>query len=272
MRKIFTEEENVLFIERYKDYTNLELIEKFYPDMTKKKIWNKVDRMRKNGFILDKSEDAKNRTTKEKSINISIANKGKIPSKEHMEKLWAGNKRYMKETNGGCLRNRVVSEEERKKTGDRVRGKWAGDKNPRHKNPLIGENNGRWLGGIKNTTDFLRSQLDEWKSDSMKKYNYKCALSKEEFDEIHHLYPFSKIVDEVFSELKFEVKETMENYTKEEIDNIVLKIKEIHKKYPLGVCLKKDIHKQFHDLYGYTNNTKEQFDEFSFNNYNIIID
>ena len=36
----------------------------------------------------------------------------------------------------------------------------------------------------------------------------------------------------------------------------------IHNKYPLGVCIRKDIHDLFHQLYGSGGNTEEQWESF----------
>ena len=35
-----------------------------------------------------------------------------------------------------------------------------------------------------------------------------------------------------------------------------------HNKYPLGVCIRKDIHDLFHSIYGRYNNTQEQWERF----------
>ena len=36
----------------------------------------------------------------------------------------------------------------------------------------------------------------------------------------------------------------------------------IHDKYPLGVCVRKDIHKLFHQIYGAGGNTENQWNKF----------
>ena len=42
----------------------------------------------------------------------------------------------------------------------------------------------------------------------------------------------------------------------------------IHSNYPLGVCVRKDIHDLFHNIYGSGGNTEEQWNKFyeDFNN------
>lgn len=68
-------------------------------------------------------------------------------------------------------------------------------------------------------------------------------------------------------------KLSYDDYTEDEIEIIINKFFEIQSKYPLGVCLRKDVHKLFHDTYGYGDNTPEQFYEFlsKYNNNGINI-
>ena len=96
----------------------------------------------------------------------------------------------------------------------------------------------------------------------MKNCNYKCVLTGKGFDNVHHLYSFRNIVNEVFDCLKLDKREAVKDYSKKEFENIKRNLTELHEFYGYGVCLCKYIHKFFHDNYGYFNNTPEQFYEF----------
>lgn len=127
----------------------------------------------------------------------------------------------------------------------------------------FGSLNPNWHDGISDLYKFLRSNIKQWKIDSMKACNYKCILTGEKFQDIHHLYPFKNIMYQTLDELKLPIYEDISKYTNKELTNMINKCIEIHKKYPLGVCLTKELHNKFHSICGNSNFTPEQFWEFA---------
>lgn len=125
-----------------------------------------------------------------------------------------------------------------------------------------GETANHWQGGITPLHNFLRNNINQWKLDSMKNSKYKCVITGNDFDVIHHLYNFNKILQEIIEETKLTLYNNISKYTPDELQLLVDKCLEIHYRYPLGVCLSIEIHKLFHNLYGVLDNTPEQFEEF----------
>ena len=113
----------------------------------------------------------------------------------------------------------------------------------------------------KQISDYLRGNNYEWKKKSMEACNYKCVLSGEKFSDIHHIYGFNMIVDQVLKKIGIEVVE-MSKFTQAQLDIILTEFKKEQDKYPLGVCLKKDLHINFHQIYGMGNNTEDQWKQF----------
>ena len=109
---------------------------------------------------------------------------------------------------------------------------------------------------------YFRNRIREWHEKSLAKWNYKCAITGEYGVEVHHLYSFINIMFETFEECNIEIKKDINYYTEEEKEVLTRKCLELHCKYGLGVCLNKDMHKQFHREYGNTSVSKEQFKEF----------
>ena len=111
-------------------------------------------------------------------------------------------------------------------------------------------------------SEYVRRNNLEWKTESMKNCEYKCVLTGERFDDIHHIYGLNLILNETMYNLNIEVKENMDDYTSEELRNILDTFRNIQSTYPLGVCLSKPVHSLFHSIYGYGDNTQEQWNEF----------
>lgn len=112
-------------------------------------------------------------------------------------------------------------------------------------------------------SEYLRAHNYIWKQDSMRACGYKCVLTGKRFDEIHHLYGMSLIMDELCKELDidltFDINSASEDYKELILDTF----HKIQAKYPLGVCLTKEAHMVFHNKYGYGDNIPEQFEEFA---------
>jgi len=125
-----------------------------------------------------------------------------------------------------------------------------------------GENNPNWKGGRSSLYEYLRNCIVDWKKDSMKNCNYKCILTNQRFDVIHHLYGFDLIVKEILEESGLNLKQSISEYKNDELEILKEKCIEKHKKYPMGVCIVDDLHKIYHKEYQFGGNTPEQFNEF----------
>ena len=144
---------------------------------------------------------------------------------------------------------------------------WQGQDNPQYNSQRFGELNPNYKGGISALYQELRRNINSWKLDSMEFCNYKCMITNDKFNVIHHLYSFDLITQETLSELSLPLYSNISMYTQNELQMIINKCLEIHYRYGFGVCLRYDIHKLFHDNFGYGNNTPEQFSIFK-ENYN----
>ena len=139
------------------------------------------------------------------------------------------------------------SEETRKKLSEASKGK-------KHPN---------WKGGRTSISNHLREYIKPWKKDSMKYSDYKSVISEKPFKHIHHVNKnFSEILELTFKISNIEIKDTIEEYTSEELEKLEKICLMLHYLFGPGVCLTEEEHKLFHSLYGKHDNTKEQFEEF----------
>ena len=125
-----------------------------------------------------------------------------------------------------------------------------------------GDTNYSWKGGITPLINYTRTHILQWKKDSMQSCGYKCAITGEKFDVIHHLYSFNQIFQETMDTLKLPINREVSLYSDNELNDIIKLCVELHYKYGLGICLTSGIHKEFHKIYGMGNNNPQQFEEF----------
>lgn len=125
-----------------------------------------------------------------------------------------------------------------------------------------GENSPLWKGGTSLLHDILRGCIQEWKNKSMEYNKYRCVITGEYFDIIHHTFSFNKIVDEVFNELKLPQLKNINEYSQEQIDAIKITLLNKHYDHGYGVPLCHYVHNLFHKLYGKYDNSPWQFEEF----------
>lgn len=125
-----------------------------------------------------------------------------------------------------------------------------------------GSGNSWWKGGATEISLMGRNNIANWKKQSMMSCNYKCIITGEPFDNIHHLYGFNLIVRDALKNLNMVYDEKRNNYTEEEMLLISSEINRVHDLHPLGVCLREDVHDLFHKMYGVGDNTPDQWFEF----------
>jgi hypothetical protein len=128
-----------------------------------------------------------------------------------------------------------------------------------------GKNNHSWKGGLTPLRKYLQNEIKEWKQLSLKASNYTCTITNEKSRDldVHHLVTFSKILLESIDEINLQLKDTIGEYSQDELNELILKVQEIHYRYPLGAPVKRAYHHRFHGLYGTDGKTTpEQWYEF----------
>lgn len=121
-----------------------------------------------------------------------------------------------------------------------------------------------WGGGRTLINDYLRRNLKEWKIKSMEATNYKCDVTGNAGDlEVHHLVPYHKLAKQSLAEAGLSGLNDLSNVTNDEL-KLLLNIF-LNKHNELGIPLLKEVHKEFHNHYGF-DTTVNDYIEFK-NNY-----
>ena len=140
----------------------------------------------------------------------------------------------------------------------------------------VGELHPSWTGGTQDISDYFRSAVYRtWRKDSLDFYGNKCVITNSEEDIIvHHLNKsFLEIEEEVFKEFGYSKTTIVKDIDKEDLPKMRQRIQQLHYQNGYGIPLTDCLHKEFHSIYGKTNNTPEQFLEFAKNkgaNFNLF--
>ena len=148
----------------------------------------------------------------------------------------------------------------------RLKEKWKNEEySSKMKNILC---KGNYKGGITPITNYLRTLpvVSQWRKDTYTRENNRCQLTGKKVhggnSDVHHLKAFSTIVLEAHKLYNIQVKSQVKDYTKEELHKLEGYVTNWHKDTSNAVLLSEEVHDLFHNLYGYGDNTLEQFEEF----------
>lgn len=108
------------------------------------------------------------------------------------------------------------------------------------------ENCHMWKGGTTPVHTYLRGKIRDWKAETMESNDYRCDITGNPFDVIHHIYSFNTIVHEVLKCTGLDLYDEINQYTETELNLLERKCSDLHKKYGLGVCLVSELHVLYH--------------------------
>ena len=119
------------------------------------------------------------------------------------------------------------------------------------------------INNYKNLAFYVRSRLAPWRDSIREKHDYICEVTgKRSNVRVHHIRGFNLLFNEVVEILDFPLYEDISKYDQDQLDEFVDTFLELQESYDQYICIREEVHKEFHKLYGYGNNTKEQWDDF----------
>lgn len=126
----------------------------------------------------------------------------------------------------------------------------------------IGSGKYDWKNRSKMLAYIRKTSLKDWYKNSRDNSNHTCVISGKKSEIVHHLYPFNLILHEALFNLNLKENVDISKLSRNKKVKLIEEIKNVHLNYPLGVCLTKELHIEFHKLYGLSNFTPEDFYDF----------
>lgn len=114
-----------------------------------------------------------------------------------------------------------------------------------------------------NLYNYVRQRIIPWRNNVRESNGYICEVSgKRSNIVVHHTRGFNLLLEECIDVLDFPLYDDFGLYTQEQLGIFGKTFLELQEYYGSYVCITEDIHKKFHSIYGYGDNTQEQWDEF----------
>lgn len=117
--------------------------------------------------------------------------------------------------------------------------------------------------GYTDLSEYIRGRLIPWFKQVKRNNNFTCSVTGSKSNIIvHHIHGFNLILDEAVKQINFPIYDNISDYSDDQLDKIFTTFYDLQESYKSYICITEEIHKQFHSIYGYGNNTKQQWDEF----------
>lgn len=111
-------------------------------------------------------------------------------------------------------------------------------------------------------SEYIRAHNYKWKNESMKKANFRCVITGDIATDVHHRYSFNLILKEVMERCDLSAYSKCSELSPILLQKILNDFYAEQNKHGMGICLRKDMHKEFHLKYGFGNNTPDQWENF----------
>lgn len=110
---------------------------------------------------------------------------------------------------------------------------------------------------------YVRYRIKPWVDIKKEECNFTCYITGDQDNIVlHHIRSFNLLLEETILMLDFPLYTTITEYSDEQLELLTQTFLDIQENYNSYVCINKDIHINFHSIYGYGNNTEEQWNEY----------
>lgn len=117
--------------------------------------------------------------------------------------------------------------------------------------------------GYKHLRNYIRSRIVPWRDEYLLSKNYTCELTGSYRNVVlHHIRGFNLILQEALDLSGIEFYDDISKYSQDQLDTLFEEYVRLQDRYNQFICISEDVHKSFHGIYGYGNNTEEQWSDF----------